>query len=185
MNFKLIFLVIFLSSFVGCKDEVFPKPKAMLRLEYAEMATKKLDLDCAYEFEYSEQARLALKKDCALTLDYPDMKGSLFISYKNVDGNLPKLLSDAQKFSYEHVAKADNIVEQPFVNDIDKVYGMYYEVKGNAASQAQFYLTDSTSHFVTGSLYFYIKPNYDSILPAAVHLQNDVRKIMETMRWKD
>ncbi|MFT4831156.1 MAG: gliding motility-associated lipoprotein GldD [Psychroserpens sp.] len=185
MNFKSIFLVIFLSSFVGCKDEVFPKPKAMLRLEYPEMATKKLDVDCDYEFEYSEQARLELKKDCALTLDYPGMKGSLFISYKNVEGNLPKLLSDAQKFSYEHVAKADNIVEQPFVNDTDKVYGMYYEIKGNAASQAQFYLTDSVSHFVTGSLYFYIKPNYDSILPAAVHLQKDVRKIMETMRWKE
>ena len=185
MNFKAIFLVIFLISLVGCNEEVLPKPKAMLRLEYPEMAAKNLDVDCSYEFEYSVQAKLELKNDCALTLDYPDMKGSIFISYKNVDGNLSKLMSDAQKFSYEHVAKADNILEQPFVNDTDKVYGMYYEVKGNAASQSQFYVTDSVSHFVTGSLYFYTKPNYDSILPAAAHLQKDVRHIMETMRWKD
>ncbi|MEJ1221217.1 gliding motility lipoprotein GldD [Sediminicola sp. 1XM1-17] len=185
MNFKAIFLILLLICAVGCKDEVFPKPKAMLRLEYPEMATKKLEVDCAYGFEYSEQAHLELNKDCSLTLDYPDMKGSIFISYKNVEGNLQKLLSDAQKFSYEHVAKADNILEQPFVNEGDKVYGMYYEVKGNAASQSQFYLTDSISHFVTGSLYFYTKPNYDSILPAAVHLQKDVRQIMETMRWND
>ncbi len=185
MNFKAIFFLIFLISFVSCKEEAIPKPKAMLRLEYPEMATKALDVDCAYGFEYSEQARLELNKDCSLTLDYPEMKGSIFISYKKVDGNLTKLLSDAQKFSYEHVAKADNILEQPFVNAEDKVYGMYYEVKGNAASQSQFYLTDSVSHFVTGSLYFYTKPNYDSILPAAVHLQKDVRQIMESMRWKD
>ncbi|MET7028487.1 gliding motility lipoprotein GldD [Sediminicola luteus] len=185
MTFKPIFLAVFLISLMGCKEEVLPKPKAMLRLEYPEMATKKLDADCAYEFEYNAQANMKLKKDCALTLDYPEMKGALFISYKNVEGNLSKLMSDAQKFSYEHVSKADNILEQPFVNEEDKVYGMYYEVKGNAASQSQFYLTDSISHFVTGSLYFYTKPNYDSILPAAVHLQKDIRHIMETMRWKN
>ena len=93
-------------------------------------------------------------------------------------------MSDAQKLSYEHVVKADDIIEQPFVNDQAEVYGMYYEVRGNAASQAQFYVTDSVQHFVTGSLYFYAKPNYDSIYPAAVYLQKDIRKIMESLRWK-
>ncbi|ALM08708.1 gliding motility protein GldD [Sediminicola sp. YIK13] len=185
MTFRSIFFIVFLISFMGCKEEVLPKPKAMLRLEYPEMASKKLEVDCAYAFEYNAEANLKLKKDCSLTLEYPEMKGALFISYKSVEGNLTKLMSDAQKFSYEHVAKADNILEQPFVNEADRVYGMYYEVKGNAASQSQFYLTDSISHFVTGSLYFYTKPNYDSILPAAVHLQKDIRHIMETMRWKD
>ena len=61
---------------------------------------------------------------------------------------------------------------------------MFYEVTGNAASQAQFYVTDSTSHFVTGSLYFYAKPNYDSIYPAANYLEKDIRRIMESMEWK-
>jgi len=61
---------------------------------------------------------------------------------------------------------------------------MFYEVTGNAASQAQFYVTDSINHFVTGSLYFYAKPNYDSIYPAANYLQQDIRRIMETMAWQ-
>ena len=61
---------------------------------------------------------------------------------------------------------------------------MFYEVGGNAASQSQFYLTDSTEHFLTGSLYFYAKPNYDSILPAAKYLEKDIRHIMETVKWK-
>jgi len=62
---------------------------------------------------------------------------------------------------------------------------MFYEITGNAASQSQFYATDSTKNFVTGSLYFYAKPNYDSIFPAAFYLQNDIRKIMESIEWKD
>ena len=62
---------------------------------------------------------------------------------------------------------------------------MFYEVVGNAASQAQFYVTDSTQHFLSGSLYFYVKPNYDSILPATEYVKNDIRKIMETLQWKN
>ncbi|PAM93548.1 gliding motility lipoprotein GldD, partial [Flavobacterium sp. IR1] len=63
-------------------------------------------------------------------------------------------------------------------------YGMFYEVSGDAASQAQFYLTDSVSHFMTGSVYFRAQPNYDSILPAATYLKNDMRHLMETVNWK-
>jgi hypothetical protein len=33
---------------------------------------------------------------------------------------------------------------------------MMYEVEGNAALNAQFYVTDSTSHFFTASLYYFI-----------------------------
>jgi gliding motility-associated lipoprotein GldD len=123
-------------------------------------------------------------EDCSMVLDYKRMKGSIFLTYKPVEGNLKDLLSDAQKLSYEHVVKADNILEQPYINRDDHVYGMFYEVKGDAASQSQFYVTDSTGHFVTGSLYFYAKPNYDSILPAAIYLQQDIRRIMESIRWK-
>ncbi|KKL07814.1 hypothetical protein LCGC14_2582270 [marine sediment metagenome] len=112
------------------------------------------------------------------------MKGEIFINYKNVENNIEKLIANAQKLSYEHSAKADGIVEQPFVNQENNVYGRFFEVTGNAASQAQFYVTDSTKHFLTGSLYFLIKPNYDSIYPAAAYLQNDIRGIMETLRWK-
>ena len=85
----------------------------------------------------------------------------------------------------KHVIKADEIAEQPFLNQKRRVFGMFYEVGGNAASQSQFYVTDSTKHFLSGSLYFYAKPNYDSILPAADYLKNDIKHIMESLRWKD
>ena len=181
-----MFLVLALAVFsIGCKEEVLPKPKAMLRLEYPKADYQTADTDCVYTFDQNSLSNIKENKDCSLVLDYPMMKGSIYLTYKPVQGNLDTLLVDAQKLSYEHVVKADNIVEQPFINQEDGVYGMFYEVSGNAASQSQFYVTDSTDHFVTGSLYFYAKPNYDSILPAAMYLQNDIRRIMESLRWKE
>lgn len=175
---------VFFLPFLGCKEETLPKPKAMLRLEYPDASTTSLETDM-FSFDHNGNARLKSTNNNAFTLDYPQMKGSLFITYKSVDNNLNKLLADAQKLSYEHVTKADNIAEQPFINEKNSVYGMYYEIFGDAASQSQFYVTDSVKHFVTGSLYFYAKPNFDSIQPAAAYLQKDIRRIMETLRWKN
>jgi len=73
---------------------------------------------------------------------------------------------------------------QPFLNSEKRVYGMFSEVGGNAATNSQFYLTDSTKHFLTGSMYFYAKPNFDSILPAASYIKEDIRRIMESFEWK-
>lgn len=172
-------------TLIGCREEPLPKPEAQLRLEYPQRAFRMYAEDCPFSFDYNGLADLQQKSNCDLILDYPNMKGSIFISYKPVKDNLRELLSDAQKLSYEHVVKAENILEQPYINPDKGVYGMFYEVSGNAASQSQFYVTDSTRHFVTGSLYFYAKPNYDSIYPAAIYLQNDIRLLMESLNWND
>ncbi|MDX1333595.1 MAG: gliding motility lipoprotein GldD [Robiginitalea sp.] len=169
---------------LSCGEDPVPKPKAMLRLEYPAQAYRSMQSDCPFAFDYNRMATPDLQEGCNMILDYKAMKGSIYLTYKPVEGNLRELLADAQKLSYEHVVKADNILEQPFVNAQDRVFGMFYEVKGDAASQSQFYVTDSLNHFVTGSLYFYAKPNYDSIFPAAVYLQKDIRRIVETLRWQ-
>jgi gliding motility-associated lipoprotein GldD len=112
------------------------------------------------------------------------MKATIYLTYKPVNGNIDKLLRDAQKLTYEHVIKADDILEQPFINSEKKVYGMFYKVSGNAATNAQFYATDSVKHFLTGAVYFYAKPNFDSIMPAADYIRNDMQTLMETLKWK-
>jgi gliding motility-associated lipoprotein GldD len=94
------------------------------------------------------------------------------------------LLRDAQKLTYEHVIKADDILEQPYINLEKRVFGMFYQVDGNAATNTQFYVTDSTKNFVTGSVYFYAKPNFDSIMPAASYIKNDVQNLIESLKWK-
>jgi len=157
-----------------------------LRLEYPKTDYEKIETDY-FSFDKNKLANLGnnakgLRKG-DLVLDYPLMKGSIYITHKKVEDNLEKLMIDAQKFSYEHASQADGIKPSEFYNEQERIFGMYYEVSGDAASQAQFFVTDSTRNFVTGSLYFYVKPNYDSIYPAAAYLQNDIRTIMETLRW--
>ena len=107
------------------------------------------------------------------------------MTYRAVNNNINVLLNDAQKLTYEHVRKADDIIEEKYINQEQGAYGMFYDIKGDAASQSQFYITDSTTHFLTGSIYFNTKPNYDSIYPAAMYLKNDIRHLMESITWKN
>jgi gliding motility-associated lipoprotein GldD len=179
----LLFLGI-LGCIVSCKDEVLPKPKAYLTLEYPEAKYTTFDKACSYVFQYNNIGNVADKGNCNFHINYPKLRATVYLNYRPVQNNISVLLRDAQKLTYEHVIKADNITEQPFVNEKHKTYGMFYEVGGNAASQSQFYVTDSTKHFLMGSIYFYAKPNFDSVLPAAHYIKNDLRILMETLKWK-
>lgn len=190
-NFYLLLLVIICMS---CGETTTPKPKAYLRLDYPNAKYVKTDFDVPFVFETNLLAtKLDLKelkaptKSFGVNLEYPSIKGTIFLTYRAIEKdekNLRDFLRDAQKLTLEHVKKADEIPAYPFVDNNRRVYGVLSEVKGNVASPAQFYVTDSINHFLTGSLYFDAKPNYDSILPAANYLQKDIKRIMETIEWK-
>lgn len=178
-----VLLIVLLSVF-SCKDEVLPKPASYLRLDYPVAKYVNFENQCPFTFEMNSEAIIKGEKDCGFTISYPKMKATIYLTYKPVNNNLNKLLRDAQKLTYAHVIKADNILEQPYLNPGKKVYGMFYQVDGNAATNSQFYATDSTKHFVTGSVYFYAKPNFDSVMPAASYVRNDMQRLMETLKWK-
>ena len=189
MNQKSLFLwvvivVIFVLS--SCKEDILPKPMANLRLDYPEANYIIYnDPSCPFIFEMNEDGNIKQEKNCDLTINYPKMKATIYLTLKKVTNtNMDSLLRDAQTLTYKHAVKADDIVDQPFVNNANNVYGMFYAVNGNAATNAQFYLTDSTRYFVDCSVYFYAKPNFDSIMPAASYLRNDLQKMMESFRWK-
>jgi gliding motility-associated lipoprotein GldD len=180
----LIGLAIGLFGVVGCKDDVLPKPAGYLRLDYPEATYAQVQNQCPFTFEMNDAATIEGKSDCGFTITYPKMKATIYLTYKPVNNNIKNLLRDAQKLTYEHVIKADDIMEQPFMNPQKKVYGMFYQVDGNAATNSQFYATDSTKHFVTGSIYFYAKPNFDSVMPAASYVRDDMKRLLETLKWK-
>jgi gliding motility-associated lipoprotein GldD len=178
-----IVFTLFFTAF-GCKDDVLPKPSSYLRLDYPEAEYVGFKGGCPFSFEMNSKSVVKEVENCGFTINYPKMKATIYLTYKPVNNDIKKLLKDAQKLTYEHVIKADDILEQPFINRDNKVYGMFYQVDGNAATNSQFYVTDSIKHFVTGSVYFYAKPNFDSIMPAASYIKNDMQRLMETMKWK-
>ena len=140
-----------------------------------------------YSFSINKDAVLTKPKNAQpywVNINYPKLKGELHITYMPVTDNLNKLLKEAQDITQSHTIKADGIKQVLYDNDKQKAYGTVYEVEGNAASPLQFYITDSTQHFLSGSVYFRAKPNYDSILPAAHYIKKDVQKLIETLHWK-
>lgn len=187
MRIKNYFLPLLFSFaiFTACQDEILIKPSAKLRLDYPTHVYQLAETDCPFTFEMNKNATLVKKPNCGININYPKMKATLYMTYQTVtENNLDSLLRDAQKLAYEHTIKANSIPEQPFINPDKKVYGMFYMINGNAATQGEFYVTDSISHFLTGAVYFEAKPNFDSIYPAAMYLREDMRRLMETINWK-
>lgn len=188
MKYKLILIAI-ACMFVSCgEDAAQPKPKAFLALEYPDPIYKKIEFPCSYTFEINSIAQLKepkVKQKCWVNIEYPLLDGTIFITYQPVRDNLKELLMDAQKLPLEHTVKADEIEADTYINEKKRAFGTFYEVSGDAASQAQFYVTDSVNHFLTGSIYFRSKPNYDSIVPAAQYLKNDIKHLMESLTWKE
>lgn len=191
---KFIIVPFLASLMLACGNDAIPKPKAFLRLEYPKPDYKEVYVSLPFTFEKNKLAERirSIKADSTnniygIDIDYPSLKGTIYLTYKKVSSKeqLINYIKDAQNLTQKHVIKADEIAEQPYINKEHQVFGMFYEVGGNAASQSQFYVTDSTKHFLNGSLYFYAKPNYDSILPAVVYLKNDIKHIMETLKWED
>ena len=188
---SIVLLVIFCFS---CGENYVPKPNAFLRLDYPDAKYENPNLDLPFAFQtnllaekVSSKTLNATTKSYGINIEYPSLKGTIFLTYKAVENkeeNLKAFLRDAQMFTLEHTKKADEIPTYPYENKEQKAFGMLSVVKGNVASTAQFYITDSVNHFLTGSVYFKVKPNYDSILPAANYLQRDIKHIMESIKWK-
>jgi len=170
---------------ISCGEETLPKPKPYLKLNYPESRYLKLNSGCPFDFEFSNQAIIDVKNNCWMTMRYPKLKATVHLTYRKVDNNLNEILKEVERLTYEHTVKADAIPNAlPYENFSKKVFGRLYKVEGNVASNIQFRATDSVKHVLAGSLYFYAKPNYDSIAPAIKYLEKDIMHLIETLEWK-
>jgi gliding motility-associated lipoprotein GldD len=181
MKFPLGLIVLFFVA--SCSEDLQPKPQGYFRLDYPNPTYQKAD-HFYFTFDQNTFSKTEVEKKQAPKIVYPQMKATLYLNYNAVQNNLDSLLNDAYRLPYKHLSKADAIPEKIFINEDKRVFGTLFSVVGNAASQHQFYLTDSLQHFLVGSLYFYAKPNYDSLYPAVYYLEKDIIRLMETVEWK-
>ena len=123
---------------------------------------------------------------CWINLKIPDFKATLHISYKEINSSeqIETFLHDSHDLSWKHTVKAAFIEEESLEDSVKKVYGRLYNIGGNAASSYQFYLTDSTKHFLRASLYFESKPNIDSLGVVIKHVKKDIEHLIYTFEWK-
>jgi len=173
----------------GQNQKPTPKPRGYFRIDLPEKSYTPLDINCPYSFEYPSYTQIVrdpgkVGKPCWINIHFPHFNGNIHISYKPVSGNLKTFTEDARELAYKHTVKAEAISEQAFADKQNNVYGIFYDLQGNVASPAQFYLTDSSRHFIRGSLYFRTEPNQDSLDPVIRFVKKDMRHLMETLQWK-
>jgi gliding motility-associated lipoprotein GldD len=191
---SLLFLLLLTITICGCgsdtDDTIAPKPRTYFRLSFPERKYVQYDSTCPFSFEMPAYASVSPDKNagaapCWINVDFPRFQGTLHLSYKEVKGNLAGYLEDTYTLATKHQVKASGIEEQQIMNDTSRVYGLLYNIEGNAASSVQFYLTDSTKHFIRGALYFNAVPNTDSIRPVTDFIRQDIYHLIETFRWKN
>ena len=112
-----------------------------------------------YTLPIPSKAQILNETSKSVELFYPELNASLYINYAPVTPSLEKMVRGIEQKLSEHQTKATAIVAYPYEEVRDSKVGVLYEIKGNAASAAQFYVTDNKRHFLNGALYFNIKPN--------------------------
>ena len=174
---------------IGCDHSNTPKPAGYLRVDYPEKSYQMYDGQPFFRFEIPTYARV--ERDTTPGADpgwinvvVPKLNGTIHLSYKPVTENLGAYITDSRALAYKHSVKAEGIEESPFIERDQKRYGMVYDLKGDVASAVQFFITDSTSHFLRGSLYFNAPPNRDSLNPVIEFLRQDIIHLIETTEWK-
>ncbi len=184
MKIKLPFLllVLFIGSACGRKD-ITPLPFGHFRITLPQRAYSTFDEGFPYSFQYPNYGRVKERANYWSTVELPQFKSDIHLTYKPLDNDLYKYLEESRDLAYNHTGKADGIQEQVYLNPDTKVYGVLYEITGDAASQLQFFVTDSTNHFLRGALYFRATPNFDSIRPVFEYLREDVVHLIETTTW--
>jgi len=189
--YDLRFIVLILSAFIlqSCEQEYTPKPRGFQRIELPKKEYKSFEADCGFKFDIPVYSTIKLEdfpgaEKCWYNLNYDPFNATLHLSYKpiNSKADLLKMTEDSRTLVYKHTIKADEIYETLISNKY--IHGMLYELTGNTATNFQFYVTDSSHHFLRGALYFNIKTNTDSVAPVLSFLKYDVIKMIETLRWK-
>ena len=179
-------------ALISCSGQPsLPRPSGYMRIDLPENSYQVFDSTFPYHFEYSTSAKIEFddftKSDPYwLNVSYPEFKGKIHVSYKSLSAtDLYHLTEDARNFVYRHADKAQGIRELIIVIPEKKVFGMAWQIEGKeAASPFQFWVTDSTEHYLRGALYFSVRPNNDSLQPVINFIVKDIDHLLTSLEWK-
>ena len=189
---RLLFIVLLLS----CNSNyTVGKKKGYFKIDFPEKEYKLFDQPgYPYVFEYPVYA--IVSKDTSffddkagdwwINIDVPEFRSRIYISYKQIDekNKLDSLVNDAFKMAYKKHAEISTGITDSLMHTKNGVEGIYFNLAGNTATANQFFLTDSTRHFLRGALYFDAAPNSDSLGIVNDFLKQDLFHLINTLRWK-
>lgn len=148
------------------------------------------DGQCPFSFEIPAYAEVTSYRDsltepCWKYVRFPAFNAEVFLSYKSIEGNLAAYIEDTRALVYKHSVKASSIDETFIRSRSSNAQGIIYDIGGSAASSLQFFVTDSTSHFIRGALYFNAAPQPDSLKPVIEFLREDIIHLAGSTSWTE
>ena len=192
---KLSILALLIVCLISCNEDYVQKPRGYYRIDLPKKGYKQFnEPGFPYSFEYPQYGTVIrdslffeekAENPYWINIDFPQFGGRIHISYKRVGQNrFDSLVSDAYTLSYkQHTYRASAIQPEPFTTP-SGIEGVFFTLKGNAATSSQFFVTDSVNHFLRGALYFSATPNEDSLAPVNAFLKADLQHLINTLRWK-
>ena len=197
------------ASFFACNSTYTPKPRSYFKIDFPQRAYKEFnEPGYPYAFEYPVYASISKEEDSTgknpfwINVNFGEFKGRIYLSYKSITGSsvykiktpngykdsvvgnsFESLREEAYKMTYKHTIKASGIIDSAFYTENGST-GVYFYVAGEAATSKQFYVSDTASNFLRGALYFDASPNADSIAVVSDFLEEDIKHLLRTLRWK-
>jgi gliding motility-associated lipoprotein GldD len=193
-------LIISLFLFTAChgNHDYSPKPRGYYRIVFPKKEYQQYNGEYPFTFLYPKYA--VITPDTSFTRDkklinmkylmnmkFPQFNGTLHLSYETITSKkvFDRLLEDSHSFAFKHTVKSTGIDQALIYYPQNKIFGIYYTIDGNAASSAQFFLTDSTHNYIRGALYFNSEPRLDSIQPVLNFVKKDMDVMIKSFRWKE
>lgn len=188
-----LFSIVLLAS---CNSAYRPevKKKGFFKIDFPEKKYQAFDQQgYPYTFEYPVYAHVSKDstffqdkaEDYWINIDVPQFHSRIYISYKPVNqNNFDSLVEDAYKLARKQHTEVSTGIDDSLMTTPHGIEGIYYSLRGNTATANQFFLTDSTRHFLRGALYFDASPNEDSLSIVNDFLKKDLLHMINTLRWK-
>ena len=196
MKFQALIFFVLTMAILSCNSSYTYKKKGYFKIDFPEKKYQLFDQPgYPYRFEYPVYASVikdttffgeATENPWWINIDVPKFHGRIYISYKEVGkNNFDSLVNDGYKMAYkQHTDIATSIVDSPIVTS-HNAEGFYFTLGGNTATANQFFLTDSTKHFLRGALYFDATPNEDSLGIVNDFLREDLKHLIKSLEWKE
>jgi gliding motility-associated lipoprotein GldD len=200
------------SLLTSCNSVYTSKKKGYFEIKFPERKYQTFEkAGVPYTFEYPVYANIIQdstyfdndpESPFWYNIDFPTFNGRIFLSYKKIGGKalykikqpngqykdstgtnvFDKMIADAFNLTNKNEA-VSNSIKDSLMHTPNGLTGIYFRVGGNAATAKQFLLTDTTTNFIRGALYFDVTPNADSLKPVQDFLQKDIEHIINTFRW--
>ena len=204
--------VMFCMVMSSCNSTYTTKKTGYYKINFPEKKYIKFEKEgFPYSFEYPVYAQVV--KDSTyfdtnpenpywINIDFPEFNGRIFLSYKIIGGKavykiknargiyqdsiginfFDKMVADAYKLTNKNESIASSIKDS-LMRTTNGVTGIFFKVGGNAATARQFFLSDTTTNFFRGALYFDVTPNADSLRPVLDFIQKDIDHLINTFQW--